>query len=357
MDISPLQIGNLKCKIPIIQGGMGVGISLSGLASAVTREGGIGVISGVQTGFKESDFEFNTKEANLRALKKEIKKAKEMSNGGILGVNLMVAMNDYDEMVKVAVEEGIDLIISGAGLPTNLPELIKDKATKAVPIVSSGKAANVICKLWDKRYSYVPDLVVVEGPEAGGHLGFHMDDLQENKKKSLEELYEEVKRVLKQFEKKYNKKISLAVAGGIYSGLDIAKYFKLGADAVQMGTRFIATEECDADMNYKKAFLNCSKEDIDIIKSPVGLPGRVIKNKFSNRVSKVKEEVYKCFNCLKRCNPKDTQYCISKALINSAKGNIDEGIIFSGSNGYKINEIKSVKELIKELIMEVRECE
>ncbi|BDR82404.1 2-nitropropane dioxygenase [Clostridium tetani] len=356
MKISPLQIGNLKCRIPIIQGGMGVGVSLSGLASAVAREGGVGVISGVQIGFKESDFEFNTKEANLRALKKEIRRAKEMSNGGILGVNLMVAMNNYEEMVRTSIEEGVDLIISGAGLPTNLPQFVKNKSTKVVPIVSSAKAANVIFKLWERRYSYVPDLVVVEGPEAGGHLGFEVSEL--NKKIFLEDLYKDVKKILIEFEKKkYNKKISLAVAGGIYDGKDIAKYLKLGADAVQMGTRFIATDECDADLNYKQAFLNSKKEDIDIIKSPVGLPGRVIKNKFSNNVSKVKEEVHKCFNCLKRCNPKTTQYCISKALINSVNGNIEEGIIFSGSNGYKIDKIKPVKELIKELIMEVNKCE
>ena len=357
MKISPLQIGNLRCKIPIIQGGMGVGVSLSGLASAVAREGGVGVISGVQIGFRESDFEINTKEANIRALRKEIKRAREKSNGGILGVNLMVAMNNYEEMVEVAVEEGIDLIISGAGLPINLPQFVNNKVTKVVPIVSSGKAANVICKLWEKRYSYIPSLVVLEGADAGGHLGFHIDELYKNKKKSLEDLYKEVKKVLTVFEEKYNKKISIALAGGIYSGKDIGKYLKLGADAVQMGTRFISTDECDANLKYKQAFINCKKEDIDIIKSPVGLPGRVIKNKFSDMVSKGKEEVHKCFNCLKGCNPKTTQYCISKALINSVNGNTEEGIIFSGSNGYKIDKIKSVKELINELIMEVREHE
>lgn len=357
MKISPLQIGNLKCRIPIIQGGMGVGVSLSGLASAVAREGAVGVISGVQIGFKESDFEVNTKEANLRALKKEIRKAKENSNGGILGLNLMVAMNGYDEMVNVAVEEGIDLIISGAGLPMKLPKLVKNKTIKIVPIVSSGKAANIILKLWEKRYSYIPDLIVVEGPEAGGHLGFHMDELKENKKISLEDLYKDVKGVTKEFEKKHNKKISLVLAGGIYSGENISKYLKLGAEGVQMGTRFIGTDECDANLKYKQAFLNCNKEDIDIIKSPVGLPGRIIKNKFSNRISNSKEDVYKCFNCLKKCNPETTQYCISRALINAVKGNIQEGIIFSGSNGYKIDKIKSVKELIKELMMEMSEYE
>lgn len=276
MKISPLQIENLKCKIPIIQGGMGVGVSLSGLASAVVREGGVGVISGVQIGFRENDFKINTKEANVRALRKEIKIVREKSNGGILGVNLMVAMNNFEEMVNVAVEEGIDLVISGVGLPINLPQFVKNKVTKVVPIVSSGKAANIICKLWEKRYFYIPSLVILEGTEVGGHLGFHIDELYKNKKKSLEDLYKEVRKVLMVFEKKYNKKIPIALAGGIYSSRDIGKYLKLGADAVQMRTRFIATDECDADIKYKRAFLDCKKEDIDIIQSPVGLPGRVI---------------------------------------------------------------------------------
>ncbi|WP_125154185.1 NAD(P)H-dependent flavin oxidoreductase [Clostridium rectalis] len=357
MKISPLQIGDLKATIPIIQGGMGVGVSLSNLASAVANEGGIGIISGVQIGFREPDFETNTKEANIRALKKEMKKAKELSPIGIIGVNLMVAINNYDEMVKAAVESGADIIISGAGLPTSLPKFVKGTNTKIAPIVSSGKAAKVICKLWEGRFSYLPDFIVVEGPEAGGHLGFKMNDLQEDKKINLESIVKDVLSVIKIFEEKHNKRIPIIAAGGIYTGKDIAKFIKLGASAVQIGTRFICTEECDADKKYKEAFIKCNENNIKIIKSPVGLPGRAINNEFVQRVSKEKEEVNKCFNCLKKCDPSSTLYCISKALINAANGNTKDGLIFTGRNGYKMEKIITVKQLIDELVEEVRNYE
>lgn len=355
MKVTPLYIGELVASIPIMQGGMGIGVSRARLASAVAAEGGIGVISGVQIGFEEPDFDTNSKEANIRALRREIKKAKEASKGGIIGVNLMVAMNNYAEMAKVAVEEGIDLIVSGAGLPTELPGLVKGSRTKAVPIVSSGKAAAVLLKLWDRRWGYVPDAVVVEGPEAGGHLGFSMEDFESHNSINLEQIVKAVREAISCYETKYDKKISVIAAGGIFDGRDIANIMKKGADGVQMGTRFVATEECDADIRYKKAYIDSEISDIVIIKSPVGLPGRAIKNKFISKIQEERIPVNKCYGCLKTCSPRDTIYCISKALINAVKGNTEEGLIFTGSNAYRLKEIISVKELMTELVNGISE--
>lgn len=353
MKLPHLQLGSLIVPIPIIQGGMGIGISRSGLASAVAREGGIGVISGVQIGFDEEDFEINPKKANLNALKKEIRNAKKNSGGGIIGVNLMAAMNNYDEYAKVCVQEKAHLIISGAGIPMKLPSFVKGTNTKAVPIVSSGKAAAVIIKLWERHYNYVPDMVIVEGPEAGGHLGFSQKELEEGNKPDLHDIIKDVKKAVKPYEDKYNKKVSVIAAGGIFTGQDAASFFKSGADGVQMATRFIATHECDADIRYKKAFMSISKEDIEIIKSPVGMLGRAVRNKFTKRMNgNTRQPVLKCYECLKNCNPNETSYCISRALINAVRGNIDEGIIFTGSNGYRIHGIISVKELINEIVNE-----
>lgn len=348
-----LIIGDLEINIPIIQGGMGVGVSLSSLAGAVAKCGGIGVISAAQVGFKEKDFERNPKEANVRALKEEIKKAKEISNGGIIGVNIMVAQNYYEELVNAAIEGGADIIISGAGLPMDLPKLTKGSNVKIAPIVSSAKVAKVICKTWKRRYDYIPDFIVVEGPMAGGHLGFKLDEVLAQKEESLENI---VKDILREMEKgSIEKKVPVIAAGGIYTSKDIKRFLQIGASGVQIATRFICTDECDADIKFKQAFLYCKKEDITIIKSPVGLPGRAIKNNFINELSGDRKKVTKCYKCLnpKKCNPATTIFCITKALINAVKGNINDALIFTGSNGYRIDKIVSVKELIDELIVEL----
>jgi len=352
VEIKTLNIGKLQAKIPIIQGGMGVGVSLSGLAAAVANEGGIGIISAAQVGYREPDFINNAKEANIRALRAELRKARQLSPEGIIGVNVMVATNNYDDLVKVAVEEKADVIISGAGLPSHLPKLVEGSETKIAPIVSSGKAAKIITKVWKDKYSYLPDFIVIEGPEAGGHLGFKMDELQEHTNDDLETIFKDVKEELKAFQED-GVEIPIIVAGGIYTGQDIAKFLKLGASGVQMATRFICTEECDADIEYKNAYIKCSKEDIQLIKSPVGLPGRAIRNEFIDIVSKDKIKVTKCFSCLKKCNPADTIYCISKALIESVQGNVTGGLLFTGSNGYRMDKIVTVKELINELTLEL----
>lgn len=352
MKLPSLKIGDITAKIPIIQGGMGACISLSSLASAVANEGGIGVISAVHPGFKESDFQTNNIEANARALKNEIRKAKKLSPNGIIGINIMVAMKNYRKYIEAALEEKIDIIISGAGLPLELPAIVKGSTTKIIPIVSSSKAALVITKMWDRKHQMVPDAIIVEGCDAGGHLGFSLEELKSDNPPKLLDIVKEVKTILDTFCKKYNKDIPVIAAGGIFDGKDIAQALKAGASGVQMGTRFVATKECDADINFKNAYINAQKEDVIIVKSPVGMPGRAINNKFLERL-KAQEKLsrQRCYSCIKTCNPAETPYCISEALLEAVKGNIDNGLIFAGSKVYKINEIVSVKNLINELIM------
>lgn len=351
MKLPELIIRDIKASIPIIQGGMGVGVSLHKLASAVANEGGVGIISAAQVGFREPDFIKNNLEANLRALRKEIRLARESSPNGILGVNLMVAVNNYVDYVKTCIEEKIDLIISGAGLPLDLPKLVQGSSVKIAPIVSSAKAASVICKSWYKKYNTVPDLVVVEGPEAGGHLGFHKEDICGETTK-LEDIVIAVKQELKHYQDLAKKYIPVVAAGGVFDGHDIARFLNLGADGVQMATRFVATNECDASDAYKQAYISANKEDVQIVVSPVGMPGRAVRNKFIEEVDKQQRKIACFYNCLKPCDPKTTPYCITKALIDAREGNLDEGLIFCGSNVYKVNEIVSVKELMNELVKE-----
>lgn len=352
MNINPLNIGNISLKLPIIQGGMGVGVSLSNLASAVTNAGGLGVISAAQIGFRENTFFNDPIMTNLEALKNEIKLAKSKCNNGPIGVNIMVATKEYAKYVKSAIKAGADIIISGAGLPTTLPELTKNTSVKIAPIVSSLKATKVILKLWDKHYKTTADMVVIEGPKAGGHLGFNKEDL----KMTSDEFDESILNIIdevKNYSKKYSKEIPVIVAGGVFDGKDICKYLNLGASGVQMATRFVTTNECDASDEFKNAYINAKKEDIVIVKSPVGMPGRAILNPFIKKTQEGRLKVDKCFNCLSVCNPKETPYCITKALINSVNGDIDNGLIFCGENAYKLNKITTVKELIDELTLEI----
>ncbi|MDU2122501.1 MAG: nitronate monooxygenase family protein [Clostridium celatum] len=344
-----LKIGNLIVKLPIIQGGMGVGVSLSNLAGNVAKHGAIGVISAAQPGYLEKDFEKNTLQANLRALKNHIKKAKEISNNGIIGVNIMVAMKNYKEFVEASIEGGADLIISGAGLPLKLPEYIKNSEIKILPIVSSSKATKLILSYWNKHYNRVADGIIVEGPKAGGHLGFKADTI-ESDIVNFDNNVKDIIETIKNLEFEYKKEIPVIVAGGVFDSHDIKKYMELGAKGVQIGSRFVATYECDADMKFKEAYLNCKKSDIKIVKSPVGMPGRAINNDFLRKINDETNKINKCYNCLVPCNPSTTPYCISEALINAARGDINNGLIFCGSNAYRINKIMSVKDLLDELI-------
>lgn len=355
MKIEGLKIGNLVSRLPIIQGGMGIGISGPRLAAAVANAGGIGVISAAQSGYNEEDFEDNNLAANIRALKSQITKAKSIAKDGIIGVNIMVAMNNYSEIVKATVEAGADIIISGAGLPTELPKLTKGFKTKIAPIVSSLKSARVILKVWDRHDKTTADMIVIEGPRAGGHLGFKKENIDEANLNFDEEILKILDEV-KIYENKYNKKIPVVVAGGVFTGTDIAKYLKLGASGVQMATRFVATKECDASEAFKEAYINAKKEDITIVESPVGMPGRAILNKFVKRAKEGRIPVEKCYKCIHTCNPASTPYCISKALIEGVKGNLNEALIFCGDNAERIKEIVSVEELVLELEQELEEA-
>lgn len=346
-----IKVGNKKSKYPIIQGGMGVGVSLHRLAGNVSKEGGIGIISTADIGYKEEDFEKNPLKANLRAIGKEIKKAREIAGQDkILGVNIMVAMNNYKEIALECVKNKIDLIISGAGIPKELPEYVKNSDTKIAPIVSSLRCCKLIVKHWIKKYDYIPDMVVIEGPEAGGHLGFKKEEL-EDANNNLEEITKEVKSYIKEVEEEHKKEIPVIVAGGIWDKNDIEKYIKLGANGVQMATRFVATYECDASEEFKKAYIQANKENVKIINSPVGMPGRAIYNNFIMQTENEKCKIEKCYNCIKTCNIATTPYCITKALINAVKGNMENALIFCGKNVEKVKEIISVHDLIQELVV------
>jgi len=351
-----LRIGDLETDVPIIQGGMGVGISLSGLASAVANAGGIGVIATPGIGQFESDYDTNPREANRRALQEEIRKAKARTSG-IIGVNAMVALSNFDDLVQTSVDEGVNVLFLGAGLPLSLPgtlplDSLGGVPTRFVPIVSSGRAARLVFKSWQKRYNHVPDAVVVEGPMAGGHLGFRREQI-DDPDYALEIILPKVISALKPFEDQAGRDIPVIAAGGIYTGADIYRFMELGAQGVQMGTRFVTTHECDASMTFKEAYLNCRKEDIVIIDSPVGLPGRAIRGEFLDRVLSGARETFKCpWKCLKTCDFKNVPYCIALALTNAKEGKLEEGFAFAGANAHRTDKIISAKELIETLVEE-----
>lgn len=348
-----IKIGNKESKYPIIQGGMGVGVSLHKLAGNVSKEGGIGIISTADIGYQEEDFNQNPLEANLRAIGKEIKKAREIAGEDkILGVNIMVALKDYAEIVKECVKQKIDLIISGAGIPKDLPEYVKGTATKIAPIVSSLRCCKLIVKHWRTKYDYVPDMIVIEGPEAGGHLGFKQEELIEENKPKLEDITLEIVNYINEVEKETGKEIPVIAAGGIWDSKDIKKFLNLGATGVQMATRFVTTYECDASEEFKQAYVEAREEDIKIIKSPVGMPGRAINNEFIKKTESEKCNITKCYGCIKTCDVKTTPYCITKALVNAVRGNMKEALIFCGSNVNRIKEIVTVHDLMNELVSE-----
>jgi len=352
MKIPKLQIGNVIADLPIVQGGMGVRVSLASLASAVAEEGGIGTISSIGLGDVEAskhDYERMSREA----LEREIRKTKSTSSGNI-AVNFMGVLSNVNDLIMAAVREGIKTIVYGAGLPTKLPGLIVDSSINLVPIVSSARVAEFILRSWDKRYERIPDAIILEGPLAGGHLGFSQEQLGQLDKYSLDNLLPEILETIKTYEDKYGKKIPVIAAGGIFDGMDIARMLSLGASGVQMATRFVCTEECDVSQEFKQTYLDAKEEDIVIIKSPVGMPGRAIKNKFLDDLEiKGKLKIDCPYRCLTACKVSDARYCIAKALLNSYFGDIDHGLIFCGQNAYRIDKIVTVKELISGLLAEL----
>lgn len=353
--MEPFHIGSLHIKLPIIQGGMGVGISLSGLASAVANEGGIGVIScaGIGLLYRQKPADF-LKDC-IWGIKEELRKARAKSNG-FIGINIMTALTNFSDMVCAAIQEKADFLFVGAGLPLDLPSyLTPDSKTKLVPIVSSSRAAKIICDKWKANYNYLPDAIVVEGPKAGGHLGFKKDQIEDGNF-SLEHILPEVVQVIAQY--KDIKSIPVIAAGGIYSGEDIYRFVQLGASGVQMGTIFVTSEECDAPYAFKKTYIDSKQEDIIIIQSPVGMPGRAIRGEYINKIESGTEVPGSCpLHCIKTCDYQKSPYCIMKALYNSSKGNMKRGYAFAGSNAYLAKKISTVKEIIATLKTEYETAE
>ena len=345
-----LKIGEKLTKVPLIQGGMGVGISLGRLAGTVAREGGIGVISTAQIGYREPDFDRDPAEANLRAIESEMKKARSISPDGIIGYNVMTALSEHAAHVKAAVKAGADIIISGAGLPVDLPALTQGSRTRIAPIVSTDKSANVILKYWDRKYKRTADLVVIEGPEAGGHLGFRREEIEDYSRAAYAEEIRKIIKTVQKYAQKYNTEIPVVAAGGIYDSSDVKRIMALGVDGVQVATRFVTTEECDADIRYKEAYVKASREDIQIVKSPVGMPGRAIVNSFMKRVINGEKIPHStCHRCLAKCSPAEIPYCITDGLVNAARGNIENALLFCGAQAWRAEKIDTVREAVQEL--------
>ena len=357
--MKPLKIGKYTIEKPIIQGGMGVGISWDKLAGTVSKEGGLGVVSAVGTGYYE-DGKYSDKMSkngrpveasnfyNSEATKAIIKNARKISGDKPLAVNILYASCDYGNIVKDVCEAGIDIIITGAGLPTNMPEFAKDYPDVAlIPIVSSAKALKIICKRW-ARYDKVPDAIVVEGPKSGGHQGFTYEQCTQDEyqlENILPSILEEAK--------KWGD-FPVIAAGGIWDKNDIDTMIELGCDGVQMATRFIGTHECDAHDNLKNVLVNASQSDIQLIKSPVGLPARgVITNLQKSIEAGTASKIACVSNCVAPCNrgveAKEVGYCIADSLSDAYMGNLDTGLFFTGTNGYKLDKIISVKELLEKL--------
>jgi nitronate monooxygenase len=353
-----LKIGQYNIKHPIIQGGMGVGISWDKLAGTVSLEGGLGVISAVGTGYYQNK-EFAQKLAkdkpvdtinfySREALFEIVKNARKICGDAPLAANILYACNDYGRIVKDACEAGINIIITGAGIPTNMPEFTKDYPNVAlIPIVSSARALKLICKKW-KRYNKLPDAIIVEGPLSGGHQGFSYDDCFKEEFQ-LENIVPPVLQEVKEWGD-----IPVIAAGGIWNKNDIDKFIAMGCAGVQMATRFIGTFECDAHANLKKVLLDAKEEDITLLKSPVGLPARGVRTNLQKLIEQNEAPKVACIsNCVAPCNrgeeAKIVGYCIADRLSAAYEGDVETGLFFTGATGYKIDKIISVKELMEKL--------
>ncbi len=350
--LKPIKIKGKEISLPIFQGGMGIGVSLGRLATAVINEAGVGTISAAQTGYDDETFWNNYKascQANYDKLKTEIEYVRShTSEKGFLAVNILCASRDYANLAKTAAQNGVDAIVSGAGLPLDLPKYTMGTKTANIPIVSSSRVLNLIMRKWKRKYDVMPDAVVIEGPMAGGHLGVKYEEINNQEITSLEERLIDVK----EFMLKNNYEFPVIVAGGVYTSEDVKKMLKLGADGVQLGTRFIATNECDASLAFKQKFIEAKEEDIVYVPSPVGYPARAIKNNFTRRLEQGNLMPKKCIACVLPCKGKvsTTPYCISERLSRAVKGDTENGLVFTGANGYRVNQIISVKELFNELL-------
>jgi NAD(P)H-dependent flavin oxidoreductase YrpB (nitropropane dioxygenase family) len=348
--LQPLVIGDLELSVPIIQGAMGVKISTAPLIAEVASYGAAGTIASVGmghgTGLNETDYI----RASREGLSREVRKTRGMTRG-VVGVNVMVALSNYENLVATAADEKVDFIASGAGLPLGLPGLVTDKSIKLIPIVSSGRAADIIIRMWKKRFDRMPDAFIVEGPLAGGHLGFSHEKLSMHGTVTLERCVSEVLHVVECHPTNAGRSIPVIAAGGIFDGSDAAGFFRLGARGVQLATRFVATTECDVPAGYKAAYVSATDADIVIIRSPVGMPARALLNPFVRRVLAGERFPFDChYQCLKTCDPSTAPYCIADALFRVVEGDLDHGIIFCGTDVSKVRTIQPVRELLDELV-------
>lgn len=343
-------LGKKELKVPLIQGGMGIGISMGNLAGNVAKCGGLGVISATNIGYKSKTFWKNATQDNQTELRAQIAHAKAVADGeGLIGINVMMATTDCDLLITQAVKSGIDCIIVGAGLPVKLPEHVVGTDVAIAPVVSSAKTVHSLCRYWERKYNRCPDFVVLEGPKAGGHLGFETDDIKQEL--ALQGLLDEVKEELKWVEEKFKRQIPVFAAGGLSNRSKIEEIIRGGADGVQVGTRFIATRECDASPAFKELYVKSSTSSLAIIESPVGMPARAIETKFTKTLeTKSRIAPKACVNCLTRCDPHTTRYCISHALIEAVKGNYEEGLFFAGESLDDIKGIQTVEDLMTELM-------
>lgn len=351
------KIGSKRLPLPLIQGGMGVGISMSGLAGSVAARGGIGTISAAQPGFREPDFAAEPLAANLRVLRREIRRARELAVGqGMIAVNIMCAAKNYEALVRCSVEAGADIIVSGAGLPIDLPRYVAEGSCLLGVIVSPPKSAELILQYWERHYHRLPDLMIIEGPGAGGHLGYSTEEVEAYEQALLSEPYpcdEQIRRIqaiCKGYAERFGRRLPLAFGGGICTAEDTAHYLGLGLDAVQVASRFITTQECDAHPAYKQFYLGLSREDMQLVKSPVGLPGRAARNAFLKALENGRRPVEHCYQCLKKCQPASIPYCISRALMNAAEGRIADALMFGGINAWRSTRIESVAEVLRSLL-------
>jgi nitronate monooxygenase len=350
MKVPKLQIGQLEFELPIVQGAMGVQVSSFPLPAVVANEGGLGTITSIVAlndySAKHSDF---SRAAQVE-LELEIRRCRTLTDKA-LAVNVMGAMSNVHGLIDTAVKNGIKMIVYGAGVPKDLPELVPDPSVNLVPIISSAKLAELLIKLWQRRYGRAPDAFILEGPLAGGHLGFSQEQLDNPEEFSLEKILQEVIAVVRPHEQALGRRIPIIAAGGIYTGEDAAYMLSLGAAGVQLGTRFVVTHECPAAPEFKQAYLEAKKDDVVIIHSPVGLLGRALSsNPFLEKVA-AKQIKMRCpYHCIRTCDIGQAGFCIAEALLNAKAGQLDDGLIFAGANVYRVDRIMSVRELMAELV-------
>lgn len=346
--MDPVKIGKGLLRVPIVQGGMGVGISRWRLAGSVAREGGMGTLAAQGLG-QVTDLVPTTHRRKdphgIDAVKAEIAAARKESEGqGIVAINVMMAITHYDALVQASVDAGVDVIVTGAGLPMDLPDKVRGSDAALVPIVSSARAAKTITRYWKETYARVPDAVIVEGPLAGGHLGFTKEQLSAPEWQ-LEALVPDVVKTLDAYGD-----IPVIAAGGIWDHDDAVKIMKLGARAVQLGTRFVATHECDAADHFKELLVRCREEDITVTRTSVGLLGRVIRSPLIEQFERGQFPGFKCaYHCLKSCVAHEVSYCLAEHLKDAAEGK-ELGFYFVGANGHRVRELLSVKELMRRML-------